>query len=167
MPGKNSVPELKNGGKNSVPLGFGRVKRTFGVKRRRIFFGLYFLSMTWWKLNFLIKKSGKHSVPRLKTLVKNTVPKFRNFSPKVNFTRQNPPGTNLRVKGIPLHLFILSINKLVALSYFCKYFELWKFWPRKFSLKLKRKGLNRMWIHLSQTHGFHRTSFDWEVTCLF
>jgi hypothetical protein len=37
LPGKNSVPELKNGGKKSVPSGFGKVKRTFGAKRRRKF----------------------------------------------------------------------------------------------------------------------------------
>ncbi len=44
---KNSVPELKKGGgKNSVPSGFGKVKRKFGAKRRRNFSGLYFLSMT-------------------------------------------------------------------------------------------------------------------------
>ncbi len=43
LPGKNSVPELKNGGKNSVPSGFGKVKKRknkkFGAKE---IFGLYF-----------------------------------------------------------------------------------------------------------------------------
>ncbi len=42
LPGKNSVPELKNGGKNSVPSGFGRVKRKFG-STRQIKFWLIFL----------------------------------------------------------------------------------------------------------------------------
>ncbi len=50
-PGKNSVPELKNGGKNSVPSGFGRIKRKFGTKRRRNFW-LIFLVHDWMKLNF-------------------------------------------------------------------------------------------------------------------
>jgi hypothetical protein len=41
LPRKNSVPELKNGGKNSVPSGFGRVKMNF-AKRRRNFWLVYF-----------------------------------------------------------------------------------------------------------------------------
>jgi hypothetical protein len=41
LPGKNSVPELKNGGKNSVPSGFGRVQRKFGAKRRRNFWLIF------------------------------------------------------------------------------------------------------------------------------
>ncbi len=42
LPGKkNSVPELKNGGKNSVPSGIGMVKRKFSAKHR-IFFAFIF-----------------------------------------------------------------------------------------------------------------------------
>jgi hypothetical protein len=41
LPGKNSVPELKNGGRNSVPSGFGRVKRKFGAKRQRNFWHIF------------------------------------------------------------------------------------------------------------------------------
>ncbi len=51
LPGKNSVPELKNGGKSSVPSGFGRVKSKFDAKRRRNFW-LIFLVDDSMKLNF-------------------------------------------------------------------------------------------------------------------
>jgi hypothetical protein len=45
LPGKKYIPELENGGKNSVPSGFGRGKRKFGA-RNGIIFWLTFLSMT-------------------------------------------------------------------------------------------------------------------------
>ncbi len=48
---KNSVPELKNGGKIFAPSGFGRVKRKFGAKRRRNFRNV-FLVDDLMKLNF-------------------------------------------------------------------------------------------------------------------
>ncbi len=51
LPGKNSDPELKTGGKNSVPKRFGRGKRKFGAKRRGNFW-LLFLVNDKMKLNF-------------------------------------------------------------------------------------------------------------------
>ncbi len=52
LSGKNSVTELKNGGKNSVPSEVGRVKRKFGAKRQRHFRLKYFLVDDKMKLNF-------------------------------------------------------------------------------------------------------------------
>ncbi len=98
LSGKNSVPELKNGGINSVPSGFGRVKRKFGAKRQRNFW------LTFWvddlmKLNF----HQKNSVPRLKTLVKILSRNFRQHFPKVNFPGQSFSLPCKKKKRIKMH----------------------------------------------------------------
>jgi hypothetical protein len=58
LPGKNSVPKLKNGGKISVPSGFEREKSTFGAKHRRILGLHFFLVDDKMKLKFPGKKTA-------------------------------------------------------------------------------------------------------------